>query len=348
MYHAGDGSMNFGATYINADYHHVSRYVGRGLPLRLRQVFGADEGRPVPFLDWRNLRSCRPLLRLSLRLRQLRHALNQFRKDSEDVAQRDLAARHPLIDRYRRQPAEELVREIGLGGLHDRYAKLAYQATCFADPMRGNALYYLSVLFPLIVPVWVADFTHTYDRLTAGYRGRILFDRVTVLDRHPFGGWRVQTAQGRQIQATNVVLAAPHHNLSALYPVPGSGDGCPATIVYASGQRRAGYQGKNFVMLRPEKTGLALVWRQHNGRDLIFSLRPQPDLGAIYERSEVAAAVSWKTAVVLSGGDWAPLVLEPGLYLASDYNLCGLEDSFLTGLCAARHILRDSRRGAIS
>jgi hypothetical protein len=90
----------------------------------------------------------------------------------------------------------------------------------------------------------------------------------------------------------------------------------------------------------PERTGLALIWRQRGGRDLVFSLRPAPDLQAVYHRHEVVASVSWKTAVVLTGGDWAPMVLEPGLYLASDHNLCGLEDSFLTGLCAARHILR--------
>jgi hypothetical protein len=140
-----------------------------------------------------------------------------------------------------------------------------------------------------------------------------------------------------------VVLAAPYHNLSALYPVPGPGLIAPATILYARGERRPAYQGKNFLMMRPERTGLALVWRQRGGSDLIFSLRPRPDLGSVYQRAQVDASVSWKTAVVLSGGDWAPLVLEPGLYLASDHNLCGLEDSFLTGLCAARHVLRGIR-----
>src|SRR5438045_3470148 len=82
-------------------------------------------------------------------------ALRAFRKDAESAAHRVIARHHPLIDRYRRQPAAELIREIGLGSLHDEYARLAYHATCFADPLEGNALVYLNALFPVILPMWV-------------------------------------------------------------------------------------------------------------------------------------------------------------------------------------------------
>ena len=33
---------------------------------------------------------------------------------------------------------------------------------------------------------------------------------------------------------------------------------------------------------------------------------------------------------MVSDANWVPLALEPNLYLVGDYNLCGLEDSFLT------------------
>jgi predicted NAD/FAD-dependent oxidoreductase len=114
----------------------------------------------------------------------------------------------------------------------------------------------------------------------------------------------------------------------------------PATVLYVRGERRADYHGKSFVLLRSQDTGATLMWRQRGQRDLVFSVRPQPDLGSLYQNAQMVAAVSWKTAVVLSTSEWAPLVLAPGLYLVGDYNLCGQEDSFLTGLCAARHILQ--------
>jgi hypothetical protein len=346
MYHSADASMNFGATYVNADYRHVLRYVGRGLPLRLCHIHGQHaDGRPVPLLSARTLRSWRPLGRLVGRLVEWRRALRAFRREAEHAPQADLAPRHPLLDRYRRQPAAELVRELGLGGLHDEYAAPAYWATCFAGPLEGNALFYLSALLPLAVPIWVADFTHTYARLTAGYRDRILIDRVVGLARRPDGGWEARTAGGREIRAADVVLAAPYHNLSALYPVPRPEQSPAGAVLFAEGERRPCYRGKNFVLFRPGPGGLTLLWRQRHGRDLLFSLGARPDLRPVYQSHQVVASVSWKTAVVLSGAGWAPLVLGPGLYLAGDYNLCGLEDSFITGLCAARHVLRPAPHG---
>jgi glycine/D-amino acid oxidase-like deaminating enzyme len=339
MFHSADGAMNFGATYVNADYHHVLGYVGRGQPFCLRQVYGHTGERPVSFLHWRNLPSWRPLARLVGCLRQFRLVLRAFRKDSEHTPQYLLPRYHPLIDRYRRQPAAELVHQIGLGSLHDDYATLAYQATCFASPIGANALFYLSSLLPIVTPMWVADFTHTYDRLTAGYHDRILLDRVTGLKRSASGRWEVHTGQGRQWQVRNVVLAIPPHNLAGLYPVPPTGPAVTATILHTQGGHRPPYHSKGFLLLPPQETGLALLWRLRRGTDLVFSLRPQPDLRTVYDRVRVLASVTWKTAIILSGASWLPLVLEPGLFLASDHNLSGLEDSFLSGRCAAHHIL---------
>jgi hypothetical protein len=344
MYHSADASMNFGATYINADYRHVGRYVGRGLPFRLASACGHPDAGPRPLLHWRNLARAGPLARLALRLCALRAALADFRKAAQDTPQHALAPHFPLLDRLRRQPAAEVVAELRLGALHDDYFALAFRATCFRDPLAASALFYLGALLPVVVPTWVADFTHAYSRLTRGYEGRILLDRVCALGRHG-GAWQAVTASGRTVRASAVVLALPAHNLAALLAVPTAGVAAPATVLYVRGERRPAYHGRAFLLLRPGAAGPALVWRQRGGRDLVFADRPGPDLAAVYRSAAVEAAVSWKTAVVLSGCDWAPLTPAPGLYLAGDHNLCGLEDSYLTGLCAARHILRSPGGG---
>jgi hypothetical protein len=267
-----------------------------------------------------------------------------FRRDAEHTAQRDLLPSYPLLQRYIRQPAGALIEELGLAELHERYLKPTFVTTCFADPLQSNALFYLGVLFPLIVPTWVGDFTHTYDLLTAGYRERVAIDRVIGLTRSDCGQWEVRTAGGKVYQAGNVVIAAPYHNAREFYPVPAPRLVVPATVSYVRGQRRAPFRGKGFVLFPAEQNGVTLIWQQADGHDQVFSLRPQPELAGIYEAAEVLGSVSWKTAIVLSGSRWAPLSLEPGLYLVGDYNVCGLEDSFITGLCAANHIL--GARGA--
>jgi glycine/D-amino acid oxidase-like deaminating enzyme len=339
MHHSPDGTMNFGACYITADYRHIQRYVRRGYRFRLRDAWAQGrDGRMTSLFEWRNLRLAGPLLGLVLRLRELRAVMQRFRRDAEHTAQKDLLPRYPLFQRYIRQPAGELIEELGLGELHERYFKPTFLTTCFTDPLAGNALFYLGVLLPLIIPTWVADFTNSYDLLTAGYQECIAIDRVVHLARAG-DRWEIGSAAGKAYQARNVVLAVPYHNARALYPVPAPKLVTSATVIHARGRRRPPFRGKRFVLMPPEKTGMTLVWQQRAGNDLIYSLRPQPDLAAVYEAAEVAASVTWKTAIVLSGADWVPLRLEPNLYLVGDYNLCGLEDSLITGLCAANHII---------
>ena len=339
MYHSPDGSVNFGATYINEDYRHVSRYVGRGIPFRLREAYCENDSRLTTLLHWQNLKYLPSAARLVLRLRELRATLSRFRLDAEHTAQKDLLPKYPLLARYAGQSAAELIDELRLGPLHDRYFELAFRATCFVDPLRVNALFYLGTLFPVITRTWVGDFTKTYDRLTAGYADRIRIDTVTSLTARQRGIWHVGTAGGKEYLGRNVVIATPAHNASCFYPVPRPKLATSGTMLAVRGERRSKYQGKRFVLLPSGQTGVALVWRQQSGIDLVFCTSEDPDLTGVFRRADVSGRVTWKTAVVVSGDDWADLRLEAGLYLVGDYNLCGLEDSFITGLCAANQIL---------
>lgn len=341
MYHRPDRPINLGATYITEDYLHVGRYVGRGLPFRVPEAISDVGGRLTTLFTPRNLLLTRAAIRLLLRLWEFRATLRSFRRRAERVAQRELLPHYPLMDRLLRQPAPELIRELGLGRLHDDYFIRAFQATCFSDPEQVNALFYLSTLLPLIVRIWVADFTGSYARLTAGFADRFRFATVVSLRRGGDDAWRVGLATGQTIRARQVVLAMPYHNASLLYPVPRPYRSTTATMLAVRAARQACYEGKPFLLFDPKVTGVILVWRQAGGEDLVFSTRPDPDLSAVFPRPVLTARVTWKTAVVVSDADWAPLRLEPGLYLAGDYNLCGLEDSYLTGRCAANAILRD-------
>jgi hypothetical protein len=339
MFHRPDGSMNFGATYVNDDYRHVLRFVGRGIPFRLPLAVGENNGRLTTLFHWPNLRHVRAVVQLVLLLRQLRAVLRAFRRRAAEVPHLELLPHFPLLGRYLRQPAPELIDELGLRTMHERYFTLAFQATCFVDPDRSNALFYLCSLFPTVNRTWIADFRGTYDRLTAGFADRIHLDRVTELSRRTDGLWRVVTAGGEEIAAACVVLAAPYHNASALYPVPKPWLSAPGTTLAVRGRRQPACEGKRFVLYHPQDRGVALVWRQAGGEDLVFSTRPGPDLSRAFASPQVTGRVDWKTAIVISNERWAPARLEPGLFLAGDYNLCGLEDAYVSGLCAANQVL---------
>jgi hypothetical protein len=139
-----------------------------------------------------------------------------------------------------------------------------------------------------------------------------------------------------------VVLALPYHNAAALHDVPRPRQTNPGTVLAVRGERKSPYRGRPFILFDPQETGVAVIWRQRSGEDLVVATCDQPSLARFYVAPTVWDAVTWKTAIVVSGADWAPLELEPDLYLVGDHNIPGLEDSYLTGLCAANRILSRS------
>jgi len=338
MYHSNDGTMNFGATYINEDYRHLLGYVGRQIPLRVQDAFFQHGDQFTTLFDWRNPRSWPSVCRGVWRLQEFRQALRGFRKQAERVPQHALRPHYPLIDRYSRQPAEEFIAESGLEVLNTRYASLIVRSTAFAAPSEITALFYLGSLLPLIARTWVADFSNTYQQLTARCQERIVLDRVVAVGRRR-GHFEVHTQRGTVYPAKNIVIAAPYLDATLLFPVPRPHRVTSATMLFVRGRRRVLYQHKRIVVFAPSPTGIASIWDQGYGWDQVYALCPQPTLSEIYETHTILQAVTWKTAIVLSDAQWAPLELEPGIYLAGDYNVCGLEDSYLTGLCAAHHIL---------
>ena len=340
MYHCDDPPMNLGATYVNDDYRNVLKFVGKGQKLRIWEVFALRDGRLVRFLGLKNLAHATKALRILGTLRKLRLELRSFRKKAEHTAQDELLPCYPLMNQLAEISASDYVRSQKLEYLNQNFFRYCFWATTFAPLHEANALFYLGVLFPLITNTYVADFSTTYERLTDGYQDALVIDRIGKLERLGKSNFLATTDGGRSINANQVVIAAPYHNASQFYDVPKPHLAKPATVVYAKGVRKGTYRGKKFILTDPGESAVGLIWTQQNsGMDLIFAIGNKPDLSEYYEEVQVVRQVSWKTAVVLSNGDWVPMAPEPNLYLAGDYNICGLEDSFISGVCAANLIL---------
>ena len=82
-----------------------------------------------------------------------------------------------------------------------------------------------------------------------------------------------------------------------------------------------------------------MLWRQKSGADLVYSKHPKPDFNKYYERYHIIKKVHWHPGMIIPKHSFIDQKLEKNVYLASDYNLSLLEDSFLTGLYAANQII---------
>jgi hypothetical protein len=266
--------------------------------------------------------------------------LQLFRKAAVATPQNELIDNYQFIKELSSTKANNFVEQQGLTKLNQDYFRYCFWATTFAQVAEANALFYLESLLPLVIKTYVADFSHTYEKITAGFEQNIDIDKVINLRKISDNKFVAHTEGGREITANNVVIATPYHNASQFYTVPHPHLAKPASVFYVRGKRASKYQKKKFILLNPEKSSIGLIWYQEDVKmDLIFSLSELPELAEFYHEYEIVKKVTWKTAVVLSDDKWVEMVLDHNLFLAGDYNICGLEDSFISGVCAANQIL---------
>lgn len=333
--------MPFGATYVTADYVATRPYVRPGPRIRLSDAYFRDGERWVTIFHPRNLRHWRALSRLYLAVRDFRVRLNRMRAALPNVCQAELLAQDPLLRHWTEVPAVDFLRTNGLEAINEIFTAPIVNSTVFVPPQHVNTFYYLATLQPMVVPTYYADLSQTVHRLTHGYERRIVRDRVVSLEDTQ-GGFRVGTEQG-EYQARNVVIATPTRNTATYCPEFGpDADDTMRNVAYCTlhvvGQRRAPYRPGKMLFLRPEEPATVLFAWPGTNVDVLYARALSPDLRKYYEHYRIVGRVAWKTAVLLSGSRWRPLEPRPGLFTIGDHNLCGLEDSFLTGVFAANRI----------
>jgi glycine/D-amino acid oxidase-like deaminating enzyme len=339
---AGRLLHNFGAAYATSDYRHVLAFLEKGPRLRRRDVYFRESGGKAAVWLPTVLRYRRPLLRVIARLIEFRTALNRLREAGPRICQSHWIRRDPLLERAVKEPAAEFVKSNSLSGFVEAFIDPVVSATVFAPADRVNTFYFLASIFPCLVPTYVANLSRTVDRLTSGFEARIQTDRVIAIEPTADGATKIATTT-REFKARNVVIATPARNTREFYPaIDGADDPgfleIPIVCLHIHGLRRTEYKPGKIVYLGRGEPITSLV-PLGPGFDVLYSRAKAPDLSPYYENHEVVGRVEWKTAVQLATSRWRPLAPRPGFFTIGDHNICGLEDSYITGLFAANQII---------
>ncbi|MBL0716504.1 MAG: hypothetical protein JJV89_00500, partial [Desulfosarcina sp.] len=113
-----------------------------------------------------------------------------------------------------------------------------------------------------------------------------------------------------------------------------------AYVFHEAGLRKKIYRSMKAIFFGAEHHHIFMLWRQKNGEDIIYSKTPEPDLALYYESYEIVKKINWNPGMIIPKDEFVEQKIDENMYLASDYNLSLLEDSFLTGLYAANQIIK--------
>jgi hypothetical protein len=332
------GTVDYGASYVTSYYKNSLNYIEKGDPLKLKDLyFIYKKGFITPFSWPVFLRSPR-FIKICYLLYDFTKRIDKLRKRSFLMEQKEAIEEDPVLKSYLSIPAIKFVKENKLDFFHETFFEPAFNSTLFTDVKRSNVFYYLAVLMPLILSTYTADFQKTTKKLSKGFKKKIKLSTVKSLSKKN-DNFLIKSSYC-DYEAQNVVIAAPYKDARKFYKVPYSGPTIPAYVFHIVGEREEIYRNKKVVFFKQKQQDITILWQQATGSDVVFSHISNPDFNQYYDYYKIIKKTFWETALMLSGNKWVSQNLDKNLYLASDYNICGLEDSFITGVYAANQILK--------
>ncbi len=330
--------MDYGAAYMTADYANILQYVEKNGLMRLQDFFFFDGDNFNNIFTIANIRYVPKMIVFLFLIRRFRKRISRYRKLAPHKSVKECIEEDPLLAKYWKMPAVDFIKVHGFEELDKVYGNPITAATMFVHSSEVNTFCYLSMFFPVVLKTWVVNFRHTVEKLTDGYEDKIKMGSVTEVRKNKGGTFDVRTTAGDFV-ARNVVLAAPQKSMVDVYNVPKPFKQQGVYVFHVVGRREDVYQNKKAIIFRPKNRDVFMVWKQENGADIVYSTHPDPDLEQYYEIFQVVKRTYWDLAMIIPKGELLEQKLEDHVYLASDYNLSSMEDSFLTGLYAANQII---------
>lgn len=336
---SADGSTQYGAYYVLGNYDTV-------LPLcsRLDRIWPwqlglhTANGRGMSLFTPKSLPFLHEAVTYIRELRAFRSALRDFRRRCLTTCQKEAIASDPVLSRLFFRPACDWLRAVRIERWGDLILRPLAQVSTFQQLEALTAFEVLQFTMNLIEPCYRLRID--IDRLVQVIRDRIVFDRAVRMQTD--GGFRIDTERSGTLHAANVVVALGTGTDAFLGRAQ---DGTrtrrvSAFMQHVRGEPRPQWRRfSNYAFSRDDQR-LALA-RQQNGTYLLYSRRRDEPLEEIFERHEVIEARHWDPAFQLGPSALLPSSPVPGLYLAGDHNICGLEDAAITGIYAAHRIVAE-------
>jgi len=333
--------VDYGAAYVTSDYTNVLEYVEKQERFRLRDFYFFDGFNFSNIFNYKNIKYFSKIIKFFFILKSLERNLLKYRKQAPYKTIKECFMENKVLSKYWNMSAKDFIKKNGFEELDKLYGNPITATTAFVESNKVNAAYYIGMFFCAILPTWTVNFKHTIEKLNRGFENKIKIASVIKVKKQKNGKFKVRTSKG-DFLAKNIVFAAPEKSLSKVYNIPKPNLQQSAYTFHIVGTRRDIYQDKKAVCFRPKNHDIYMMWKQKSGADLIYSKNSKPNFKEYYERYHIIKKIHWQPGMIIPKHDLIDQNLEKNVYLASDYNLSLMEDSFLTGLYAANQIIKSS------
>ncbi|MBD3280203.1 FAD-dependent oxidoreductase [Candidatus Dojkabacteria bacterium] len=329
-----DGKINYGAYYIMDNYEHINQFVEQKDRLTLQNSLFHSKNGTYTLFNPRFFLHIPELLRLVLILRKFCKNYLLFRKKCENLSQIEALNEMPYLRELYDLGASEFVREKGLFQLVDTYMSKVIYGTAFLPLTEINAFSFLQFTLPLISKSY--SFSFSPSKIVEDFKNQIEINSAIGVTAQK-DKYIVKTNK-TEYEATNLILATPPNTTAKLLGMDTPKGGVNVHMLHIEGKLKSRYEKFDFHFF-DSNSQILVISKQEDNSFLLYSKDKDPDLSEYFNNWKIIISHFWNPAFHLQKHPLADNDIKRNLFVIGDYNVCGLEDSFVTGIYAANKIL---------
>ena len=330
-----DGAVNYGAFFVCSDYYHVLQYVTLHSRIKLSDFCFHDNDDIYVLFEPKLLAYSFQFMKILKILYKFRKAFRLFRKTSETISQKKAIESDPFLHELYMKNAIDFVKEHKLQAGTDVYLSKGLYSTTFSTIKEMNAFSFLQFLLPLITPIYA--FTFEKEKMIEPFRDKIVLDCVTEV-QFKNGQYKIKS-NDNIFYAKNVVLATEISTSQHFADVKKTNKPVSNHMLHIKGVPKDIIARKKYQLFSSGGDVQAIADLQ-NGTYLFYYKHKYPLIEKYFFESQVIASHFWDPAGTINGHTLIESNRGNNMYLIGDFNVAGLEESYITGIYGANQIIQ--------
>jgi hypothetical protein len=232
------------------------------------------------------------------------------------------------------QNASDFVKKISIEKGTDTYLSKGLYSTTFSKLNEMNAFSFFQYILPIITPIY--RFKFEKEKMVQPYKEKFLIDTVTNI---LFKGGKYKIKTANEIYQTNNIVLATQISWSKKYAGVNKANFPVSTnMLHVKGSPKKIISRKSYQLFSPKSNTQAIA-NLYDGTFLYYYKDKQPNLKSYFLNPKILGKKTWDPVGTINGNTLIECERGNNMYLIGDYNIAGLEESYITGIFAAKKII---------
>jgi len=330
-----DGAIQYGAYYVMDIYNHTKKFIKLGRKIKPAELIFHKRGHGYSLLQKSTIKYIPQIIKYVLILHKFKKHYGKFKKNCCTISQAENIRNDSYLLNLYNTNALKFVKDCGIEGFVKQYAEEVLHGTTFTKIEKLNAFTFLQFSLPLITPIY--EFVLDKNKITENFKDKIIIDSVKSIKKEN-GLYNIETKNNNYL-TKNIILATPPNISQQLLELKNIKAPVSAHMFHITGKVQEKWH-KGYCNLFSDENEMLAIAFMPDQSCLFYSKNPTPNFEKYFHNFQILESKFWNPAFNIEGSTLWEGKIEDHLYLIGDHNICGIEDSFITGIYAANQIIK--------